>query len=110
MPVTLADGGEASPTRPRCGTRPRWFGSVASTPTAWRLLVDVDERALASLRSARTQAREVAWLQAAGAGEGIPAARAAGRVLPGLVLVLDATLVTCRSEKDQAAPTCCCGP
>lgn len=81
------------------------FGSVASTPTAWRLLADTDERALSSLCSARAQAREVAWLQAAEHSEGIPAVRAAGRVLPGLVLDLDATLVTCHSEKEQAAPT-----
>lgn len=81
------------------------FGPVASTPTAWRLLADVDETALASLASARAQAREVAWLQAAEHGEGMPVVRAAGRMLPGLVLDLDATLVTCHSEKDQAAPT-----
>lgn len=47
----------------------------------------------------------MAWLQAAERGEGIPAARAGGRALPGLVLDLDATLITCHSEKDQAAPT-----
>ncbi|MCZ4611535.1 IS1380 family transposase, partial [Streptomyces sp. Lzd4kr] len=81
------------------------FGPVASTPTAWRLLSDTDEAALASLRTARGSAREVAWMQAAETGEGIPAARAGGRELPGLVLDLDATLVTCHSEKEQAAPT-----
>jgi hypothetical protein len=81
------------------------FGPVASNPTAWRLLADTDERTLASVRSARAQAREVAWLQAAEHGEGISTARAAGRILPGLVLDLDATLVTCHSEKEQAAPT-----
>ncbi|MFF2407528.1 transposase [Streptomyces sp. NPDC058092] len=62
-------------------------------------------RTLASLRAARTSAREVAWLQAAETGEGIPAVRAGGRELPGLVLDLDATLITCHSEKEQAAPT-----
>ncbi|MEU8976173.1 hypothetical protein AB0D11_44600 [Streptomyces monashensis] len=68
-------------------------------------LADVDEWALASVRSARASAREIAWLQAAETGQGIPAARAAGRVLPGLVLDIDATLITCHSEKDAAAPT-----
>lgn len=47
----------------------------------------------------------MAWLQAAERGEGIPAARAGGRVLPGRVLDLDATLITSHSQKDQAAPT-----
>ncbi|MFF5369719.1 transposase [Streptomyces sp. NPDC013187] len=35
----------------------------------------------------------------------IPAARAGGRDLPGLILDLDATLVTTHSEKEQAAAT-----
>lgn len=48
---------------------------------------------------------EVVWLQAVGQGEGIPAVRSAGRVLAGLVLDLDVTLVACHAEKDQAAPT-----
>lgn len=77
----------------------------ASTPTAWRLLADIDEAALASLRAARGSARKIARMQAAETGEGIPAARAGGRELPGLVLDLDATLVTCHTEKEQAAPT-----
>ncbi|GAA3813614.1 transposase [Streptomyces chiangmaiensis] len=37
--------------------------------------------------------------------DGIPASRAGGRELPGLVLDIDATLVTCHSEKENAAPT-----
>jgi hypothetical protein len=105
LAVMLADGGETITDLAVLRDQAEVFGPVASTPTAWRLLADVDERALASLRSARAQAREVAWLQAAERGEGIPAARSAGRMLPGLVLDLDATLVTCHSEKDQAAPT-----
>lgn len=105
LAVMLADGGEAIADLALLRDQSEVFGPVASTPTAWRLLADTDERALASLRSARAQAREVAWLQAAEQGEGIPAAWAAGRILPGLVLDLDATLVTCHSEKEQAAPT-----
>ena len=34
-----------------------------------------------------------------------PPARAAGRVLPGLVIDLDASIVVCHCEKEQAAPT-----
>ncbi|MFJ8275644.1 IS1380 family transposase [Streptomyces sp. NPDC094154] len=105
LAVMLADGGEAIADLAVLRDQAEVFGSVASTPTAWRLLADVDERTLASLRSARASAREVAWLQAAETGEGIPSARTAGRVLPGLVLDLDATLVACHSEKEAAAPT-----
>ena len=100
LAVMLADGGEAIADLAVLRDQAEVFGSVASTPTAWRLLADVDERALAFLRSARASAREVAWLQAAETGEGIPAAWAVGCMLPGLVLDLDATLVTCHSEKE----------
>ncbi|MFE7661184.1 IS1380 family transposase [Streptomyces celluloflavus] len=105
LAVMLADGGEAIADLAVLRDQAGVFGPVASTPTAWRLLADTDETALASLRAARGSAREVAWMQAAETGEGIPAARAGGRELPGLVLDLDATLVTCHSEKEQAAPT-----
>ncbi|MEU7583510.1 IS1380 family transposase [Streptomyces sp. NPDC041068] len=105
LAVMLADGGETITDLAVLRDQEGVFGPVASTPTAWRLLADTDEQALASLRSARGRAREIAWLQAAEQSEGIPAARAGGQELPGLVLDLDATLVTCHSAKDQAAPT-----
>ncbi|MFE4423046.1 transposase, partial [Streptomyces sp. NPDC056817] len=97
--VMLADGGEAIRDLGILRDQPTVFGPVASTTTAWRLLADIDSTMLAALRAARAQAREVAWLQAAETGGGIPAARAAGRQLPDLVLDIDATLITCHSEK-----------
>ncbi|MDQ0798259.1 hypothetical protein QFZ58_006747 [Streptomyces sp. B1I3] len=99
LAVLLADGGEAIADLAVLRDQAGVFGPVASTPTAWRLLADIDEAALASLRAARATARQVAWLQAAETGEGIPAVRAGARELPGLVLDLDATLITCHSEK-----------
>ncbi|GHA70072.1 hypothetical protein GCM10010372_81660 [Streptomyces tauricus] len=105
LAVMLADGGEAITDLAVLRDQGEVFGPVASTPTAWRLLADIDETGLARLRAARAQAREIAWLQAAETRCGIPAVKAGGRELPGLVLDLDATLVTCHSEKDQAAPT-----
>lgn len=105
LAVMLADGGETITDLAVLRDQAEVFGPVASTPTAWRLLADVDEQLLARLRSARAAAREVAWLQAAERGEGIPAARAGGREIPGLVVDLDATLVACHSEKEAAAAT-----
>jgi hypothetical protein len=105
LAVMLADGGEAIADLALLRDQAEVFGPVASTPTAWRLLAGIDPAALARLRSARAAAREVAWLQAAETTGGIPAARAGGRDLPGLVLDIDATLVTCHSEKEQAAAT-----
>ncbi|WP_405850799.1 IS1380 family transposase [Streptomyces niveus] len=105
LAVMLADGGEAIADLAVLRDQGGVFGPVASTPTAWRLLADTDGAVLASLRAARASAREVAWMQAAETGQGIPAVRAGGRELPGLVLDLDATLITSHSEKEQAAPT-----
>jgi hypothetical protein len=79
---------------------------VASDSTCWRLLDRIDDAALAGIARARAAAREVAWAQHAEThGQGFPAARAAGRDLPGLVVDLDASIVIAHSEKEQAAPT-----
>jgi hypothetical protein len=105
LAVMLADGGQAIADLALLRDQAEVFGPVASTATAWRLLAGIGPDALTRLRSARATAREVAWLQAAETTGGIPVARAGGRDLPGLVLDIDATLVTCHSEKEQAAAT-----
>jgi hypothetical protein len=81
------------------------FGAVASDPTAWRLLSDVDCTALTRLRRARAQARELAWAQACETRGNLPSSTAAGRPVPGLVLDLDASIVICHSEKESATRT-----
>ncbi|MFJ6141794.1 IS1380 family transposase [Kitasatospora sp. NPDC092286] len=105
LAVMLADGGEAIRDLAMLRDQRDVFGPVASTPTAWRVLSSIDTAALNALRAARARAREVAWLQAAETGRPIPASHAGGRELPGLILDIDATLVTCHSEKEQAAAT-----
>ena len=105
LAVILADGGQAICGLALLRDQPGVFGPVASTPTAWRMLAGIDQASPAGLRSARAAARETAWLQTAETVGGIPAARAGGRDLPGLTLDIDATLVTCHSDKEQAAPT-----
>lgn len=92
LAVMIADGGEAIADLAILRDQGEVFGPVAFTPTAWRLLADTDGTVLALLRAARASAREVAWMQAAETGQGIPAVQASGRELPGLVLDLDATL------------------
>jgi hypothetical protein len=47
---------------------------------------------------------ERAWLLRAEAGREIPAATAGGRIWPGLVLDLDATLITFHSERNRHSP------
>jgi nucleotide-binding universal stress UspA family protein len=103
LAVMLADGGETITALAVLRDQREVFGPVAATPTAWRLLADIGPPALAALPEARATAHEIAWLQAADTRDGIPASRAGGRGLP--CLVLDATLVTCHSEKEQTAAT-----
>lgn len=105
LAVMLADGGEAIRDLAVLRDQADVFGAVASTPTAWRVPAGIDTAALNALRAARATAREFAWLQAFETGRDIPPSHAGGRELPGLVLDIDATLVTCHSEKEQAAAT-----
>ena len=103
LAVMLADGGEAISDLARAAaSSPSVFGPVASTATAWRVLDSIDaDRCSARLRAARAAARERAWLARAELGR--PAARSAvragGRCWPGLVIDVDATLVTCAQRE-----------
>jgi hypothetical protein len=103
--VMLADGGQRISDLAVLRQQPAVFGPVASTPTAWRVLAGTGETNLAALRAARAYARELAWAQATETGRTFPPARAAGRDIPGLVIDIDASVVICHSEKEQAAPT-----
>jgi hypothetical protein len=103
--VMLADGGATICDLAVLRNEPTLFGAVASDPTAWRVLSDMDAAALTRLRAARAAARELAWAQASETRAGLPASTAAGQPVPGLVLDLDATIVICHSEKESATPT-----
>src|SRR4051812_7416703 len=105
LAVMLADGGEAIADLAVLRNQADLFGAVASDPTAWRLLSDLDAAALARLRAARSHTRELAWAEAAEPGTGLPTSTAAGVPVPGIVLDLDASIVICHSEKESAAPT-----
>jgi hypothetical protein len=105
LAVMLADGGESIADLAVLRNQAGLFGRVASDPTAWRLLSDLDAAALSRLRTARAHARELAWAQAAEHGNGMPASTAAGQPVPGLTLDLDASIVICHSEKQSATAT-----
>ena len=105
LAVMLADGGVAIGDLAVLRDQPGLFGRVASTATAWRVLASVDDGLLGRLKMARALVRERAWLLRGEAGRGLPAVRCAGTLVPGLVVDLDASLVTCHSEKENAAPT-----
>lgn len=105
LTVMLADGGETISDLAVLRDQAEVFGPVASPATAWRVLDAIDESALARIRAARAAARELAWAQHAETRGAFPQAQAAGRPIPGLVLDIDATIVLCHSEKQDATPT-----
>jgi hypothetical protein len=105
LAVMIADGGEAIADLAVLRDQAGLFGTVASDPTAWRLLSGMDSEALGRMRTARARARELAWAQTCETRGGLPAANAAGQPIPGLVLDLDASIVICHSEKESATRT-----
>jgi hypothetical protein len=105
LAVMLADGGETIADLAVLRNQAELFGAVASDPTAWRLLSDLDDTALTRLREARAHARELAWAQAIETRGKLPTSTAAGQPIPGLVLDLDASIVICHSEKESATRT-----
>jgi Transposase DDE domain group 1 len=106
MAVAVADGATTISDVAVLADQGALFGAVASDSTCWRLLDHLDTARLGAIGRARAAAREVVWAQRAElSGAPFPSARAAGRELRGLVIDLDASIVVCHSEKEQAAPT-----
>jgi hypothetical protein len=93
LAVMLADGGEAISDLAVLRDQAQLFGPVASDPTAWRLLSNLDSRLLDRLAQARAAARETAWAQRIETRGGQPQTSAAGASVPGLVLDMDASIV-----------------
>ena len=103
--VMIADGGEAIADLAVLRNQPGLFGQVASPATCWRVLDSVDADTLVDMKRARATAGERAWLLRGEAGRNLPTVVCGGRVQPGLVIDIDATLVTCHSEKEGTAAT-----
>jgi Transposase DDE domain group 1 len=93
--LTLADGGDCLSDLCVLRDQPALFGSVASTPTASRVVDSVDAERLGAMRAARALARQRAW------AAGLCPVRKSGP----LILDFDATLVDAHSDKTGAAPT-----
>ncbi len=93
LAVMLADGGDCLSDLAALRDQPELFGSVASTPTAWRVVERLaqDSDGLARLRAARAHARARAW--AAGGDPDVEL----------LVIDADATLVLAHSDHKEGA-------
>jgi hypothetical protein len=93
MVLALADGASCVSDLAALRDQSRLFGPVASHPTAWRSFDRLGPVELRGLDRAVAAARETAWRAVPGTGPET------------LVIDLDATLVTCRTDKQDAAPT-----
>jgi hypothetical protein len=91
LAVMLADGGECVSDLKVLRDQPALFGEVASQPTAWRVLDQVDDELLGCLQKARAASRARVW--------------AAGLAPEFLTLDFDASLVDVHSDKEMAGPT-----
>ena len=80
--------------------------TVASTPTAWRALAELDAAALAGIATARARQRRSVWTRLAARPGGFPWVAVAGQVWHGWIVIdVDASLVESHSDKQGAAPT-----
>jgi hypothetical protein len=108
LACAIADGAEVISDFRVIGDQQGLFGLVASVPTAWRTLDEIargGERALGRLSAAVNAARRRAWAAAAGRHGAIPGVRVADKTLEGVTCIrLDASVVTCHSDKEGAEP------
>src|SRR4029453_1451709 len=82
------------------------FGAPPSDTTVRRTLELADPRTLDKIARARAAVRAHVWQLICARPAGFPWLPIAGKGLPGgLVIDLDATLITARSDKEGAAPT-----
>jgi DDE family transposase len=82
------------------------FGPVASPPTVWRALGEMDQAARAKIAVARAAHRRQMWRALADRPGGFPFIQVAGQVMDGwIVLDVDASVVEAHSDKQGAAAT-----
>jgi len=106
LAVAVADGATTISEIAVLGEQAELFGAVASDSTCWRLLDRLGDTGLAAVAAARARTRTLVWDQHADLhGRAFPLATVAGQDLDVLVIDLDASIVICHSEKEQAAPT-----
>jgi hypothetical protein len=104
--VMIADGGRVLSDLAILRDQSELFGPVASDPTLWRTLNDVDGLARDKIAAARAKTRVHVWAQIIARHGTVPAAKVAdGDLGKTVVIRLDASLVISHSEKDQAAGT-----
>jgi hypothetical protein len=108
LACAVADGAEVISDFRVMGDQEGLFGLVASVPTAWRTLDEIargGEPALGRITTAVNTARRRAWAAATTRHGALPGIRIADKMLEGVTGIrLDASVVTCHSDKEGAEP------
>jgi Transposase DDE domain group 1 len=108
LACVIADGGEVISDFRVLADQREVHGLVASVPTAWRTLSEIaagGPRVQARMARAVNAARRNAWRAIAARHGGIPGVRVADKMLEGVICIrLDASVVTCHSDKEGAEP------
>lgn len=89
--VMIADGGDCLADLCTLRDHPDLFGTVASDPTAWRVIDRLQRVDVRQVEAARAAARRRVWEW--------------GLRPPRIILDLDSTLVAAHSDKEGASPT-----
>jgi hypothetical protein len=108
LACVIADGAEVISDFRVLADQRGVHGLVASVPTAWRALSEIASggpRAQARITRAVNAARRHAWRAIEARHGAIPGVRVADKVIEGVVCIrLDASVVTCHSDKQGAEP------
>jgi Transposase DDE domain group 1 len=108
LACAIADGAEVISDFRVLADQRELSGLVASVPTAWRTLSEIaagGPRVQARITRAVNAARRQAWAAIEARHGAIPGVRVADKVLEGVICIrLDASVVTCHSDKEGAEP------
>ena len=103
MAVAIADGSDCISDARVLRDQPRVFGPVASIPTMWRSLNEIDHAALARITVARDRSGRRVWeLIAARHGRIPPSRTCYGDLGETIVIRIDASLIDSHSDKERA--------
>ena len=108
LACAIADGGEAISDFRVIGDQGELFGLVASVPTVWRALSEIaagGTKTAGRVTAAVSAARRKSWAGIVARHGALPGIRIADKVREGVTCIrLDASVVTCHSEKELAEP------
>jgi hypothetical protein len=102
--VSIAGGAENLAGTAALRDQGRVFGPVASVPTMWRSLNEIDDAGLVGVTAVRNTVRERVWALTEARHGRIPPSRTCyGDLGEVIVIRIDATLTQCHSDKQCAA-------